>query len=183
MPREGCLGAEAAAVENSREMERQRMGVLPRGPRECLENPELGHWGPQQRGPGSWRPGPGPFLSGKSILQPSLPCPVGQQTGLLEPWLQNKEAGSEMGCIWVGWVLQAKPLSPGLGRDLEFGLWGHAGLDAAGVFAPSRELSEAACRAVSRSPGGPLPLVEWGNRAAPRSLEAGKGGRRRAREA
>lgn len=38
LPREGCLGAEAAAVENSREMERQRMGILPQGPRECLEN-------------------------------------------------------------------------------------------------------------------------------------------------
>lgn len=41
MPREGCLGAEAAAVENSREMERQRMGILPQGPRERLENPRV----------------------------------------------------------------------------------------------------------------------------------------------
>lgn len=38
MPREGCLGAEAAAVENSREMEKQRMGILPQGPGERLEN-------------------------------------------------------------------------------------------------------------------------------------------------
>ena len=38
LPREGCLGAEAAAVENSREMERHRMGILPQGPRESLEN-------------------------------------------------------------------------------------------------------------------------------------------------
>lgn len=38
MPREGCLGAEAAAVENSREMARQRMGILPQGPRECKRN-------------------------------------------------------------------------------------------------------------------------------------------------
>lgn len=38
LPREGCLGAVAAAVENSREMERQRMGILPQGPREGLEN-------------------------------------------------------------------------------------------------------------------------------------------------
>lgn len=36
MPREGCLGAEAAAVENSREMARQRIGILPQGPRDCM---------------------------------------------------------------------------------------------------------------------------------------------------
>lgn len=36
LPREGCLGAEAAAVENSREMARQRMGILPQGPRDCM---------------------------------------------------------------------------------------------------------------------------------------------------
>lgn len=68
MPREGCLGAEAAAVENSREMERQRMGVLPQGPRECLENLSLDARDHRKKAQEAGGLDPNPFLNGKSIL-------------------------------------------------------------------------------------------------------------------
>lgn len=86
MPREGCLGAEAAAVENSREMERQRMGVLPQGPRECLGNLSLdtGDHGKETQDAGG--PDLNPFPNGKASF--SLPCLAGQQTSL--PVLASK---------------------------------------------------------------------------------------------
>lgn len=94
MPREGCLGAEAAAVENSREMERQRMGILPQGPRESLENLRVwtlgskGTKGKRCRKLEAWISFPS--CTGEAPL--SLHCLVGPQTSLLKSWLQEKKA-------------------------------------------------------------------------------------------